>query len=238
VPTPVPAPAAPSAGKPQTSKGLSLPNRIALGLLAVAALVVGLVILFNTLGEDEGQTAGTAPAAEAVRKDSHRLSEAPDEKAVLVEFLDFECESCLAAYPVVEDLSEEYGENLTVVSRYFPLPGHPNSETAAAAVEAAAQQGKFKDMHARMYETQTEWGHTNEDRSPVFRGYAEDLGLDMDAYDAAIADPATMERVNVDKANGMALNVEGTPTFFLDGEKIQPATLEEFRSLIETAIAD
>ncbi|MFJ6003563.1 DsbA family protein [Arthrobacter sp. NPDC092385] len=208
------------------------------GLLAAVALVIGLVILFNTLGEDEGQAAGATTTAEVVREDSHRLSQAPDEKAVLVEFLDFECEACLAAYPVVEDLSEEYGENLTVVSRYFPLPGHRNSETAAAAVEAAAQQGKFKDMHARMYETQTEWGEADEDRSPVFRGYAEDLGLDMAAYDAAIADPATMERVNVDKADGMALNVEGTPTFFLDGEKIQPSTLEEFRSLIETAIAD
>ncbi|MHA7146711.1 DsbA family protein [Arthrobacter sp. TmT3-37] len=233
---PTPAPAPPTT--PDAKKGLSLQNRVMVGLLAAVALVIGLVVLFNTLGEDEGQAAGTATTAEVVRGDSHRLSQAPDEKAVLVEFLDFECEACLAAYPVVEDLSEEYGENLTVVSRYFPLPGHRNSETAAAAVEAAAQQGKFKDMHARMYETQTEWGEADEDRSPVFRGYAEDLGLDMAAYDAAIADPATMERVDVDKADGMALNVEGTPTFFLDGEKIQPSTLEEFRSLIETAIAD
>ncbi|MEG9250104.1 thioredoxin domain-containing protein [Arthrobacter sp. Soc17.1.1.1] len=219
-------------------KGLSLPNRITIGLLALIALVVGLVILINTVSENKGQAAPgeSASDVEVVREDSHRLSQAPDEKAVLVEFLDFECESCLAAYPVVEDLSEEYGQNLTVVSRYFPLPGHPNSETAAAAVEAAAQQGKFKDMHARMYETQTEWSHTNEDRSPVFRGYAEDLGLDMNAYDAAIADPATMDRVNADKADGMALNVEGTPTFFLDGRMIRPATLEEFRDLIEAAI--
>ncbi|MHA7282373.1 DsbA family protein [Arthrobacter sp. TMS2-4] len=225
-------------GTPAT-KGLSLPNRIAIGMLAVVAVVIGLLILVNAPGEDEGGTTGTAAgAAEIVRPDSHRLSQAPDEKAVLVEFLDFECEACLAAYPVVEDLSEEYGENLTVVSRYFPLPGHPNSGAAAAAVEAAAQQGRFKEMHARMYETQTEWSHTDEDRSPLFRSYAEDLGLDMAAYDAAIADPATMERVNADKADGMALDVEGTPTFFLEGRKIQPATIEEFRSLIETAIAD
>ncbi|WP_152218436.1 MULTISPECIES: DsbA family protein [Arthrobacter] len=218
---------------------MSLQNRIVIGLLAAVALVIGMVILFNALGEDESQAAGTpTTAAEVVREDSHRLSEAPDEKAVLVEFLDFECEACLAAYPLVEDLSEEYGENLTVVARYFPLPGHPNSETAAAAVEAAAQQGKFTQMHALMYEKQTEWGHTSEDRSPVFREYAEDLGLDMDAYDAAIANPATMDRVNIDKRDGMALNVGGTPTFFLDGEKIQPATVEEFRTLIETAIAD
>ncbi|MDQ0736305.1 DsbA family protein [Arthrobacter agilis] len=234
MPTPAPAPST----TPDTKKGLSVQNRIAIGLLAAVALVIGLVLLVNTLGA-QGQAAGTTNAAAGVvREDSHRLSQAPDEKAVLVEFLDFECESCLAAYPLVEDLSEEYGENLTIVSRYFPLPGHPNSETAAAAVEAAAQQGRFKEMHARMYETQTEWSHTNENRSPVFRGYAEDLGLDLAAYDAAIADPATMERVNVDKTDGLALEVEGTPTFFLDGRKIQPASVEEFRSLVETAIAD
>ncbi|GAA1359171.1 hypothetical protein GCM10009636_32570 [Arthrobacter koreensis] len=235
MPTPTPARGA----APGTKKGMSLQNRIMIGLLAAVALVIGMVFLFNTLGEDESQAAGTpTTAAEVVREDSHRLSEAPDEKAVLVEFLDFECEACLAAYPLVEDLSEEYGENLTVVARYFPLPGHPNSETAAAAVEAAAQQGKFTQMHALMYEKQTEWGHTSEDRSPVFREYAEDLGLDMAAYDAAIANPATLDRVNIDKRDGMALNVGGTPTFFLDGEKIQPATVEEFRTLIETAIAD
>lgn len=235
MPSPTPAPSSSTALEPK--KGLSLPNRIAIGLLALTALTIGVLILINALSEDDGQAAGTTPvAAEVVRDDSHRLSQAPEEKAVLVEFLDFECEACLAAYPVVEDLSEEYGQNLTVVARYFPLPGHPNSETAAAAVEAAAQQGKFKDMHAVMYEKQTEWGHTNEDRSPVFRGYAEDLGLDMAAYDQAIADPATMERVNADKRDGMALDVPGTPTFFLDGELIQPDTIEEFRSLIETAI--
>ncbi len=235
MPTPAPAPST----TPDTKQGPSLQTRITLGLLAAVALVVGLVNLLNSLGNDPSQAAGTgADTAEVVRDDSHRLSQAPDEKAVLVEFLDFECESCLAAYPLVEELSEEYGENLTAVSRYFPLPGHPNSETAAAAVEAAAQQGKFKDMHARMYETQTQWSHTNEDRSPVFRSYAEDLGLDMAAYDAAIEDPATMDRINQDKNDGLALNVEGTPTFFLDGEKIQPATAEEFRSLIEAAVAD
>jgi protein-disulfide isomerase len=221
-----------------TKTGPSLQNRIVIGLLAAAALVVALVVIIGNLGDDPSRTAdATGADAQVVRADSHRLSQATDEKAVLVEFLDFECESCLAAYPLVEDLSEEYGENLTVVSRYFPLPGHPNSETAAVAVEAAAQQGRFKEMHARMYETQTEWSHTDEDRSPVFRGYAEDLGLDMAAYDAAVADPATMERVTRDKNDGLALDVQGTPTFFLEGRKIQPASEEEFRRLIDTAIS-
>ncbi|MFJ6003721.1 DsbA family protein [Arthrobacter sp. NPDC092385] len=221
------------------ARALSLQNRIAIGLILAAALVVGLVILINSIGAGGSEAAGSGNSrVQVVREDSHRLSQAPDEKAVLVEFLDFECEVCLAAYPLVEELSVEYGENLTVVSRYFPLPGHPNSETAAAAVEAAARQGRFTDMHALMYEKQAEWAHTPESRAGTFREYAQSLGLDMAAFDAAIADPATLERVNSDREDGLALDVEGTPTFFLEGRKIQPASVEEFRSLIETAIAD
>lgn len=108
---------------------------------------------------------------------------------------------------------------------------------AAAAVETAVQQGGFRDRHARMDETQAQWGHTDEDRSPVFRGYAEELGLDLAASDAAVEDPATMERIQKDKADGVAPDVQGTPAFFLDGEKIQPSSEEEFRRLIETAIS-
>lgn len=108
---------------------------------------------------------------------------------------------------------------------------------AAAAVEAAAQQGRFRDRHARLGETQAQWGHADEDRSPVFRGYAEEFGLDLAASDAAVEDPATMERIQKDKADGMAPDVQGTPAFFLDGGKIQPSSEEEFRRLIETAIS-
>lgn len=172
-----------------------------------------------------------------VRENSHRISATEDEKAVLVEFLDFECAACAAAYPLVEELRAEYGDQLTFVSRYFPLPGHPNSMTAAIAVEAAAQQDQFGAMYQRMFETQQEWSNSQQSQAATFRGYAQDLGLDMEAYDQAIADPATEERVMQDKNDGTGLGVSGTPKFFLDGEQIQPSTEEEFRQLIEDAIA-
>jgi len=209
------------------------------GLVLLAALITVLIIVVANLRAGGAETAGAdGGQVQVVRDDSHLLHQAPEEKAVLVEFLDFECEACRAAYPLVEEVIAEYGENLTVVSRYFPLPGHPNSETSAASVEAAAQQGKFHEMHALMFEKQTEWSHSAESQAATFRGYASTLGLDLAAYDAAIASPATMERVNSDKKDGVALDVKGTPTFFLEGRLIQPASTEEFRSLIETAIAD
>ncbi|MHA7171765.1 DsbA family protein [Arthrobacter monumenti] len=209
-------------------------NKFALAIAIIAAFaLVGFAYVSNTSGTEKHDLAANA---QVVRDGSHRLSTAEDEKAVLVEFLDFECEACAAAYPLVEELQADYGDKVTFVSRYFPMPGHPNSMNAALAVEAAAQQGEFKAMYHRMFETQNDWSHSQESQAKTFRGYAKDLGLDMKAYDKAIEDPATAARVTLDKSDGVGLGVTGTPTFFLDGEKIQPSTEKEFRELIEEAI--
>lgn len=96
----------------------------------------------------------------------------PDSDVNFVEFLDFECEGCKALYPVVEQLRAEYGDRVNFVIRYFPLKSHFNSERAALAVEAAAQQGQLEAMYKRMYDAQNEWG--NNRRPPMrfswFRG--------------------------------------------------------------------
>jgi protein-disulfide isomerase len=189
-------------------------------------------------GQGASAKAGQAEPSEdaqVVRPDGRVLSKAPNEQAVLVEFLDFKCEGCAAAYPVVEDLRAEYADTVTFVHRYFPLPGHPNSMTAAITVEAAAQQGAYEAMYQRMFDTQEQWGYATEDRRPVFRGYAEDLGLDMAAYDKAVADPATRARIEADVAEGIDLGLQGTPTFFLDGKPLALNTLEQFRDDLDAA---
>ena len=88
------------------------------------------------------------------------------------------------------------------------------------AAEAAAQQGYLEEMYDRLFHTQPTWGEAKESRADLFRGYAEELGLDMAAYDAAVADPATAERVQFDVDEGDRLGVESTPTFFVDGEVV------------------
>ena len=237
---------------PTPTKADSAPSRQRRAKIVVWVLLA-LVIVGGTIGYFVARGATTTPPQDAsastgqesgqpsqetgqlVRENSRVLSQAPNEKAVLVEFLDFECEGCAAAYPVVEDLRAEYGDTVTFVHPYFPLPGHPNSMTAATAVEAAAQQGAYEAMYQKMFDTQEQWSHTAEDRSPVFRGYAEELGLDMAAYDAAVADPATRARIEQDLADGAALGVQGTPTFFLDGKPLTLNTLEQFRAEVDAA---
>ncbi|WP_131104456.1 DsbA family protein [Ornithinimicrobium sufpigmenti] len=207
-------------------------------LIAAFALVVVVVALATRTspGGNNEEAASTSSAVSVVRKDSHVLSDAGEEAPVLVEFLDFECEACGAAYPFVEQVREEYAGELTFVVRYFPIPSHANSMNAAVAVEAAAQQGRFEEMYARMFQTQTEWGEQQESKAPLFREFAEDLGLDMEAYDAAVADPAAQQRVEQDRQDGMALGVQGTPTFFLDGELLRPTSEDDFRAQIDAAL--
>lgn len=204
----------------------------------VAAFVVAVAVFLGVAnrGDDTPETTSDGGSV-VVRENSHRLSTAADGKVTLVEFLDFECESCLAAYPFVEQLREDYEGRVTFVARYFPMPGHANAENAAVAVEAAAQQGGFEDMYQRMYETQAEWGEQQESKAALFRSFAEDMGLDMDEYDAAVADPTTLERVLEDREDGLALGVEGTPTFFLNGEKVEVETTDQFIELIDAALA-
>jgi protein-disulfide isomerase len=176
-----------------------------------------------------------AADAQLVRDDSHRVTSPGTEKAQLVEFLDFECESCRAAEPLVAELKNEYGDRITFVHRYFPLPGHRNSATAALAVEAAAQQGKYGQMYAKMFETQPQWGEKQDSQAPLFRTFAQELGLGLAAYDAAVADEKTRERIRKDVADGTALGVTGTPTFFLNGEKLVLSSEEEFRQKLTDA---
>ncbi|MFC7327901.1 DsbA family protein [Marinactinospora rubrisoli] len=164
-----------------------------------------------------------APEELLVRENSHYLSRAEgaaeDADVTVVEFLDFECEACRAQFPVMERLREEYDGRINFVIRYFPLPGHTNSEPAAAAVEAAAQQGALEEMYIRMYETQAEWGESQDSQTDVFVGFADDLGLDVEEFTATMEDPATLERVRADFEDGVALGVQGTPTIYVNGRQ-------------------
>jgi protein-disulfide isomerase len=187
--------------------------KVTLGVLG-AALAVMLLIVAVNLTEPKSP-AGTG----MVRADSHRLSTAADGKVTVVEFLDFECEACGAAYPGVEKLRAEYGDRITYVVRYFPIASHPNAFNAAHAAEAAARQGRFEQMYVKLFDNQTAWGHSQESRAPVFAQYAGKLGLDMAKYTADVTGAEVAERVRSDAADGVALGVQGTPTFFVNGER-------------------
>ena len=207
-------------------------------LLVLFAVVVGVAVVVTKPSTEPGGAQAAGASSSVVRQDSHVLDEAGEGAPVLVEFLDFECEACGAFFPIVEDMREQFAGEITYVVRYFPLPGHKNSMTAALAVEAAAQQGKLQQMYSTMYERQTQWGEKQTSQASVFRGYAQELGLDMAAYDRAVASPATKARVEKDYKAGLEAGVEGTPTFFLNDTRIQPHSYEDLAQAFDQALAE
>lgn len=211
-----------------------------LSLIASALLVLVTVVVVTLLlnRQETARVDSLDGGPLAVRESSRILDQGPSDGPVLVEFLDFECESCAAAYPVVEQLRETFAGEMTFVVRYFPIPSHQNSQNAAIAVEAAAKQGQMEAMYKKMYDTQLEWGEQTESKAPLFRTYAIELGLDMASYDDAVADPGTAARVQEDFDEGLALGVQGTPTFFLNGDRIEPTSEDNFRELIEEKIGE
>ncbi|GAB5078661.1 DsbA family protein [Arthrobacter sp. AD-310] len=204
--------------------------------IVLAVTVIGGAAWFAlfTAGQKEA-VPPVAGSEQLVRADSHRLTSPSVEKAQLVEFLDFECPSCGSIHPVVEELKAEFGDRITFVHRHFPLSMHPNSGQAALAAEAAGQQGQYQEMANRLFETQSQWAGSQQSQAPLFRSYAGDMGLDLALFDAAVADPQTEERVLADIADGKALGVSGTPTFFLDGEKLTLTTKADFRQKLADA---
>lgn len=211
-------------------------THLALWIL-LAGVVGACAIWFAVLAGGKAAPEAPVPAARAqlVREDSHRTTSPATEKAQLVEFLDYECGPCRAVDPLVEELKKEFGDRITFVSRNYPLPFHRNSTTAALAVEAAAQQGKYRQMHAKVFDSQAQWAESQDSQAPLFRDFARGLGLDLAAYDAAVAGPRTAEQIQQDVTDGKALGVSGTPTFFLDGKKLTLTSGEQFRQLLADA---
>lgn len=218
---------------------MKTPVKATLATIAVVVVLVIAASIYVLVHQSQALTPpseGGSSSPQLLRDNSHVLDDGGENAVTIVEFLDFECEACGAFYPVVEDLRAQFAGEVTYVVRYFPLPGHFNSKNAAIAAEAAAQQDRFEEMYHRLFETQAEWGEVQESRADLFRGFAEELGLDMAAYDAAVADPSTTVRVNLDLEEGRALGVSSTPTFFVDGEPVELQEWDDLENAIQAAL--
>jgi protein-disulfide isomerase len=148
-----------------------------------------------------------------VGADDH-LAGALDAPALLVEYGDYECPYCGAAYPIVKKLQRELGDRLTLVFRNFPLTeAHPHAERAAEAAEAAGAQGKFWEMHDLLFERQDALASSD------LADYARHLRLDDARVARELAEGTWRPRVRADFRGGVRSGVNGTPTFFINGER-------------------
>jgi protein-disulfide isomerase len=130
----------------------------------------------------------------------------------LVEYGDYQCPYCGAAYPIVKELQERLGDSLRFVFRNFPIATiHPQAEDAAEAAEAADAQGRFWPMHDLLYE------HQNRLSMPDLVAYATQLELDVPRFTRELEQHAHAHRVREDFMSGVRSGVNGTPTFYVNG---------------------
>jgi protein-disulfide isomerase len=149
----------------------------------------------------------------AVSENDHAQGSA-DAPITLVEYGDYECPYCGMAYPVVKRVQAQLGNQMRFVFRNFPLAeAHPHATAAAELAEAAAAQGKFWEMHDMLYEHQGALSPAH------LQEYARKLGLDFGALEASLGSGAPQHRVKSDFMSGVRSGVNGTPTFFINGQR-------------------
>lgn len=157
----------------------------------------------------------TLPAPEQVKAQfqlAGRPFKGPENaKVTLVEFSDFECPYCSRAVPGVDALLEKYKQDMKVYFLHFPLSFHKRAMPAAIASECAHQQGKFWEMHDKIFENQSSLS------DEAFMKHATALNLDATKFKACLANPAMKKRVEDDMAMGSAAGVQGTPSFYVNG---------------------
>ena len=158
-------------------------------------------------------TVSTAQLTPPVSKRDHTVG--PASAAItLVEYGDYECPHCGAAHPIVKEIRRRLGNGLRFAFRHFPLSRiHPHAERAAEAAEAAATQGKFWQMHDRLFEHQD----ALDDESLLV--YAAAIGLDVDEFTRELLLGVHAPRVREDFLSGVRSGVNGTPTFFINGHR-------------------
>ena len=147
-----------------------------------------------------------------VTEDRDHIEGPADAPVTLVQYGDYECPFCGAAYPIIKEVQARMGKKLRFVFRNFPITtSHPHAERAAEAAEAAGAQGMFWQMHDHLYENQR---HLRDDD---LHSYAEALGLVVDVFDKEMGEHVHADRIHEHFMSGVRSGVNGTPTFYVDG---------------------
>lgn len=162
-----------------------------------------------------------------------------DAPIVIEEFSDFQCPACRAAAPIVAELLNQYPEEVRLTYRDFPLPSHDEARPAAIAALCAAQQGKFSEFHDRLFRDQTEWASPDVSVEPLIDSLTAEYELDADAMNTCRSSRQARSEVERDFSEGQERGVDSTPTFFVDGRKIQnPGSLFAWRELIDNMLEE
>jgi len=213
-----------------------------LPLLIIAAVLVAAValtwILLRSSRPDQSST-NTSSSEGPTGAEPPHIRGNPKATVTLEEFGDFECPVCATYSVEVKKIEAEFGDRLRVIFREYPLypTPHKHALIAAQAAEAAGLQGRFWEMHDKLYENQKAWSEAT-DVMPMFIDYARQIGLDTDRFGRELNGEIVATRITQDGIRAHARAVSGTPSFFVNGKALDAASFspDGLRALINQAL--
>lgn len=212
-------------------------NLVIIGVITLLIIAGGIWLI----GSQPGSNGSSGiDAKKLVADDSNQTGVSGPYKnfVTIAEFADYQCPACSYESPVLKKIVTDYNGQVNLVFRNFPLPQHDNALLAALAAEAAGEQGKFWEMHDKIYENQFAWSTettlpdatAKSAPAPVtgtavayqlFMGYAQELGLNMDQFKKAVDSQKYLSKIQKDQKDGESISIDSTPTLFVNGKKVQ-----------------
>lgn len=202
--------------------------------LIIGAAVALVFIFISFSGQGSQSTVSSGSTSPDLSKGwSVGLANAP---VKIIEYADFECPACKAADPIIRNILQQYQGKVYYSYRHFPLGQHKNALAASETAEAAGAAGKFFEMDTLLYSTQDEWANLN---NPIdkFKELAGSLGIDSGTVENAIKNKVYETKIIGDRTDGEKLNVDSTPSFFVNGTLYTGVMQEkEWQKIIDTEL--
>lgn len=221
-------------------------NKLIIGIiLTTIVLLVGGIILFSAPGtklpqkkvSEELLVPPNATITSGINKDGVYLPASATATLSLVEFGDYECPACGTYNPLVKQLLTEFSGKINFVFRNYPLPQHKNAMITSYAAEAAGLQGKYWQMHDKIFETQNDWANLTDPKNTLIT-YAKDLGLDVNLFTTDLDSSFVKNKVQGDYNDGNTVGLSQTPTFYLNGGGMAlTGTYEQLKNVIQDNLA-
>lgn len=196
-------------------------NRWIIFAVVCIGIVVGLVAL---PGKDKIDVSKTDPTKiDTISPIADHVIGKADSNIVVIEYADFQCPGCTAAFPQIKAVTDSYKSSIAFVYRNFPLTSaHQHAFAAAATAESAGLQGKYWEMHDMLFQNHETWSVvTPAERDTIFEGYASQLGLNLTQFRSDLSSQKVADKINTDRALGTKSGVDSTPTLYLNGAKIE-----------------
>lgn len=211
--------------------------KVLLGIGVLTLVIIIGAVFFLGKSSPTPTNTNAAPVDEKllVRNDSYKIA-SDSAKVTIVEFGDYQCPACAAVHTLTKQVLKDYAGKVNFIYRHFPLPQHKNALISAEAAEAAGEQGKFWQMNDKLYETQDQWAE-NEKPLDIFTVFTKDLGLDTAKFQADVIANKYQDKINRDQNDGNSLKINSTPTFFINGQKLEGVSgYNDFKSKIDSLL--